>query len=111
MVQIGSVDGTVPPASAYLLYDQVSSSTKAKVVFENANHFIFVDECIPALLLLGEHRRCSDEVWDMPRAHDLLDHFATAFFLMALKQDSAAAQALDPSTVRFVGVDYTANLK
>ncbi|MBX3086123.1 MAG: alpha/beta fold hydrolase [Anaerolineae bacterium] len=112
MVLVGSVDGSIlPERDAYPLYDRVHSTIKAQVVFENANHYIFVDECIPALILIGQHRRCSDEVWDMPRAHDLIDHFSTAFFLMTLKGDADAAQAIDPGTVRFVGVDYKAELK
>jgi hypothetical protein len=49
---------------------------------------------------------CSDEVWDMLRAHDLTNHFVTAFFLATLKDDTEAAAALAPDAVQFPGITY-----
>ena len=48
------------------------------------------------LVDLGLFWGCSDPVWDMDRAHDLINHFATAFFLATLKDDAEAAAALAP---------------
>lgn len=109
MIIVGSKDSaTVPERNAYPMYQGISSTTKAQVVLENADHYIFVDECIPALILLGQYRRCSDSVWDMGRAHDLTNHFATAFLLRTLRDDATASAALDPSKVIFTGVNYQA---
>ncbi|KAB2862348.1 MAG: hypothetical protein F9K46_07185 [Anaerolineae bacterium] len=59
------------------------------------------------MVQLGLFDRCSDDVWDMQRAHELINHFATAFFLAHLKGDADAAAALLPGAVDFVGVEYT----
>jgi hypothetical protein len=51
---------------------------------------------------------CSDSVWDMDRAHDLINHFTTAFLLATLKDDAEAAAALAPDAVSFPGITYEA---
>ena len=51
---------------------------------------------------------CSDAVWDMQRAHDLINHFTTAFLLAKLKDDAEAAAALSPEEVGFPGIAYQA---
>lgn len=48
---------------------------------------------------------CSDAVWDMARAHDLINHFTTAFLLAELKGDAEAA-ALAPEKITFPGITY-----
>ena len=42
----------------------------------------------------------------MDRAHDLTNHFATAFLLSVLKGDAQAAAALAPEAVQFPGITY-----
>jgi hypothetical protein len=42
----------------------------------------------------------------MQRAHDLTNHFATAFLLTVLKGDDEAAKALAPENVTFNGIKY-----
>jgi predicted dienelactone hydrolase len=107
MIIVGSKDQATPPErDSYPIYQSVSSAQKALVVFENAGHYIFVEQCVPALIALGRFEQCSDLVWDMQRAHDLINHFATAFFLHALKGDPAAKAALDPTAVQFIGITY-----
>ena len=49
---------------------------------------------------------CADPVWDMDRAHDLINHFTTAFLLATLKGDGEARAALAPDAVQFPGVQY-----
>ena len=51
---------------------------------------------------------CSDPVWDMDRAHDLINHFTTAFLLDVLKGDVEAHAALSPDAVSFPGIVYEA---
>lgn len=91
-------------------YDYVSSPTKALVGFENAEHMIFGSKCetIPFFQEIGFYQFCSDAVWDMDRAHDLINHFTTAFLLAELKQDTDAAAALAPDAVSFTGILYEA---
>ncbi len=91
-------------------YDYVSSGTKALVAFENAEHMIFGSKCeaLPFFTEIGFYQFCSDPVWDMDRAHDLINHFTTAFLLAELKQDEAAAAALAPEAVSFLGITYEA---
>ena len=97
----------IPERTAYPIYEHLSSVNKSLVVFERANHMIFIDQCSDSPVLLAMSPWfCSDEVWDMARAHDLTDHFVTAFLLVALKGDAEAAQALAPENVAFAGIRY-----
>jgi len=112
MLMVGSQDQSTPPEqNAYPIYESVSSTPKAMVVFENAGHYIFVDKCPPLLIQMGRFELCSDRVWDMDRAHDLINHFATAFFMYTIKGDQTALAALDPAEVKFTGLAYQASLK
>jgi predicted dienelactone hydrolase len=107
LIMVGSRDLATPTEeNATPMYQGASSATKALVTFENAGHYIFVEKCVPALIALGRFGDCSDLVWDMDRAHDLINHFGTAFFLATLKGDEAAARALRPAAVNFAGVRY-----
>jgi hypothetical protein len=83
------------------------------VTFENADHFIFAPSCANAptsIELLGDYfyYLCSDPVWELDRAHDLVNHFVVAFLLAELKGDAEAAAALAPDTVSFPGITYEA---
>jgi predicted dienelactone hydrolase len=91
-------------------YDQVSSAEKILVTLENADHFLTGPICAdaPSLLELDAFYLCSDPVWDISRAHDLMGHFTTAFLLDELKGDAAAAAALAPDAVSFPGIRYEA---
>ncbi|MCA9839641.1 MAG: hypothetical protein KC422_22215 [Trueperaceae bacterium] len=89
-------------------FDHVSSTVKAKVAFENAEHMIFSSTCeaLPWYSEIGFYSFCSDPVWDMDRAHDLILHFSTAFLLAELKDDEVAASSLAPESVSFPGIAY-----
>jgi hypothetical protein len=108
MALIGSDDPYAPWMSP--AYDMTGSSLKTQVVFENAGHSIFTGRCetTPWLIAAGLTFLCSDSVWDMDRAHDLINHFVTAFLLATLKGDQDAAAALAPDSVSFPGVTYEA---
>ncbi len=112
-VPVMAMGGTADTGSPYTwgtlpTYEHVSSSTRALVAFENAEHMIFGSTCeaIPFFAEIGFYQFCSDTVWDMDRAHDLINHFTTAFLLAELKQDSDAAAALASEAVSFPGVTY-----
>jgi predicted dienelactone hydrolase len=87
-VPVMAIGGTLDTGAPYmwgthLTYEHVSSTTKALVAFENAEHMIFVSTCeaLPFYAEIGWYQACSDPVWDMDRAHDLINHFTTAFLL------------------------------
>ncbi len=89
-------------------YESVSAERKAKVVFDYGEALMFFSSCAdsPSIVALGFPSFCTDPVWDMDRAHDLINHFATAFLLAELKGDAEAAKALAPENVAFPGIKY-----
>ena len=91
-------------------YEYVSSETKARVAFEDAEHMIFGATCeaLPFFVEIGFDAYCSDPVWDMEHAHDLAQHFVTVFLLAELTQNTDALNALAPNNVSFAGITYAA---
>jgi predicted dienelactone hydrolase len=104
----GSLDEYGPWLSP--AYELAGSSRKGEVVFENAGHEVFINRCdtTPWLVAAELTFLCTDEVWDMDRAHDLTNHFITAFLLSTLKGDAEATAALAPDVVAFPGITYQA---
>lgn len=74
------------------------------MLLENADHVISGD-CPPAWDAFA-FPMCSDSVWDLDRAHDLIDHFVVAFLLAEFYDDADAAAALAPDAVQFPGISY-----
>ena len=73
----------------------------------NADHMVFFNQCRDTPWMVPDvFWACADAVWDMDRAHDLIDHLATAFLLAELKGDADAAKALAPENVAFPGIQY-----
>lgn len=108
----GTADTGTPYAwGTHPTYEYVSSATKARVAFEDAEHMIFGATCedLPWFAEIGFDAYCSDPVWDVDHAHDLANHFTTAFLLSELKQDAEAAAALAPETVDFAEITYDAH--
>jgi predicted dienelactone hydrolase len=112
-----AMGGTHDSATAYdwgirPTYDYISSEQKILASFENADHFIASPSCADAPEMVNKgflgYTMCSDSVWDLNRAHDLMNHFATAFLLNVLNGDKAAATALAPEAVDFPGISYEA---
>lgn len=112
-----AIGGTLDTATPYAwgvrpTYDNVSSAQKILATFENADHFMASTSCADAPTIvdpLGLYFFCSDPVWDVNRAHDLMNHFTTAFLLDMLKGDQDAAAALAPGAVSFNGIRYEAS--
>jgi predicted dienelactone hydrolase len=110
-----AIGGTRDTATTYdwgvrPTYDDISSEQKILVTLENADHFLALTSCadIPSTVELGYFFFCSDPVWDVNRAHDLMNHFTTAFLLDELKGDQEAGAALAPDAVSFNGIRYEA---
>lgn len=112
LVEVGTTD-SYGYSFATTIYDSVSSAQKAQVVFNGADHFVFTTKCSESkwAMDIGFAWVCSDPVWDMDRAHDLINHLTTAFLLDTLKGDQAAHKALLPDAVTFPGVTYKTTLK
>jgi predicted dienelactone hydrolase len=99
MIQVGSGDTETPPErDAYTFYTEIGSTDKALVVFQGAEHDLFVNSNIPLLP--------PDPAWNKDQAHILIDHLATAFLLATLNDDATAAAALAPEAVDFARVWY-----
>ncbi len=114
-IPVMAIGGTGDTGTPYLwgahpTYEYVSSATKGRVALENAEHMIFGATCeaLPWFTEIGFNAYCSDPVWDMDRAHDLVNHFTTAFLLATLKGDVDAAALLEPDAVQFNGIRYDA---
>lgn len=98
----------IPEFQTYPIYEGLGSAQKALVVLQGADHMIYVDNCqtMPWAVEWGMFFLCADPVWDMDRAHDLINHFTTAFLLATLKGDTDASAALVSDAARFPGVVY-----
>jgi predicted dienelactone hydrolase len=108
MLSVGTADRYVNPDAAVVqTYQALVSAEKSLVVLEGADHHVYADDCI-AKPVLAENFfwACSDPVWDMDRAHDLVNHFVTAFLLATLTGDTGAAAALAADAVSFPGITY-----
>jgi predicted dienelactone hydrolase len=109
LIIAGTQDTFNPPEqAAYPIYEHLGSTHKALVTLAGADHLVFANACsaAPAFATADWYFVCSDPVWDMDRAHDLVDHFVTAFLLAELKGDAQAAAALAPENVAFPGIAY-----
>ena len=85
------------------------STQKAIVALERADQSVFNPvACNPWLVEIGSSGPAPIPVWDMDRAHDLINHFTTAFLLSMLKGDAEATAALAPDAVAFPGIEYQA---
>ncbi len=111
MFLVGSGETAVDPAFEMAApYESVNAERKAKVVFDHGEHLLFFSSCAdsPSIAAIGFPVFCTDPVWDMDRAHDLVNHFVTAFLQAELKGDAAAGAALAPENVTFSGIQYEA---
>ena len=108
LLMVGTADTVNPPERcAYPIYEHLGSPQKSLIKFANGWHMIFFNQCKDTpWLATDSFAFCSDAVWDMDRAHDLINHFATAFLLAELKGDTDAAKALAPENVIFPGIQY-----
>ncbi|WP_119071429.1 alpha/beta hydrolase family protein [Aggregatilinea lenta] len=111
LLMIGDHDLFLPYASfGPPTYEALGGEPKVFVTFEGGDHMLFSNACpaAPWMVEMDLSFWCSDSVWDMDRAHDLTNHFTTAFLLAVLKEDAEAAAALVPDAVSFPGITYEA---
>lgn len=107
----GTADSGTPYAwGTQPTYQYISSARKVRVAFEYAEHMIFGASCeaLPFFTEIGFDAYCSDPVWDMDYAHDLAQHFVTAFLLAELTHNPDARSGLSPGNVNLPGINYDA---
>lgn len=114
-IPVMALGGTADTGTPYAwgtepTYDYVSSESKVRVALEDAEHMVFAATCddLPWFTEIGMEAYCSDPVWDVEEAHDVVNHYVTAYLLAELKNDSAAAAALAPDATAFANVTYDA---
>jgi len=111
-LMMGGEADTINPISlgAIPIYEHLGSTSKGLVILEDAWHTFIANACSSNPWMATDqgfgYWFCSDPVWDMQRAHDLTNHFVTAFLLTMLKGDREAAKALAPENVTFTGIKY-----
>jgi predicted dienelactone hydrolase len=107
LILYGSADPmAIPEYNAQWTYDRLGSAHKGMASFADGGHMLF-GQC-NAAWTMNAPDFCLDSVWDMTRAHDLTNHFATAFLLDVLEGDADAHAALAPDAVAFPGISYEA---
>ena len=94
LLMTGSADTmNVPEVTTYPIYEQAGSAKKGLITFNGGGHMMFGNQCRETPWMAeGFYWGCSDSVWDMDRAHDLINHFTSAFLLAELKGDEEAAE-------------------
>jgi predicted dienelactone hydrolase len=105
IVRAGGDELAVPAYNADRAWAFSNSPLKAMLTLEYAGHFV-VGQCPADVLTLDP--ACVEPVWDKDRAHDLINHFTTAFLLAELYGDEEARAALAPDAVAFPGIGYEA---
>jgi predicted dienelactone hydrolase len=103
MLLVSGSDTRVNPEEYSMLYEGIVSE-KTLVWFEYADHMLIGGLCPEPWKAFPIY--CWDPVWDLDRAHDLYNHFLTAFFMAELYGDTDAAAALAPEAVQFPGITY-----
>ena len=81
---------------------------QAIAIIENADHALFMPQCLEGMLMAATVDVCAEPVWDKARAHDLVHHLAAAFFRDVFYDDTAAHAALAPDAADFPGITYQA---
>lgn len=107
----GTADTDTPFAwGADPTYRHTAGPRKVRIALEEAEHMVFAGPCerVPLLAKLVAGEFCDDTVWNRHDAQALVKHFTTAFLLVEMKQDAAAAAALAPEAVAVDGVSYAA---
>lgn len=114
-VPVMAIGGTADKDSPYLwgthpTYEYVSSPKKVRIALNGAAHMIFTGPCeaVRRFMKAIPNEFCADPAWEKQAAHDLINHFTTAFLLAELKQDAAAAAALEPDAIEFPQMTYEA---
>jgi predicted dienelactone hydrolase len=105
-----SADGAIPYNHDQLL-EMMDDDPQAMVIFENADHALFMPPCLEGMLSAETIGFCAEPVWDKLRAHDLVHHFSTAFLRDVFYGDTEAHAALMSDAVTFPGITYQTTMQ
>lgn len=107
LYMVGTDDMFIPFSHYEAGFESLGSENAYMVIFDYANHGVFQDTCevFPAMVEFGLYDLCAEKVWDKLRAHDLINHYGTAFLLWQLKDDEAAAAVFADPPETFPGVE------
>lgn len=103
----GTDDLLVPYEHVQAGFASLGSEIAFLVEFDYAGHGLFQDTCdrFPAMVQFGFYDLCAEKVWDKLRAHDLINHYGTAFLLWQLKDDEIAEDVFTTDTETFLAVE------
>lgn len=107
LYMIGTRDGFGLYEDSLVGFPTLGSDTAYMVVFEYADHGLFGDTCatFPAMEMFGFYDLCAEKVWDKLRAHDLINHYATAFLQWQLKGEEDASAVFSADGEQFPAVE------
>lgn len=102
----GTNDLLVPYEDVQAGFGTLGSEIAFLVEFDYAGHGLFQDTCerFPAMVAFGFYDLCAEKVWDKLRAHDLINHYGTAFLLWQLKNDETAESVFTTDAETFLAV-------
>lgn len=104
----GTGDRDTPyAAGARATFDRTASRRKVEVGLLDAKHFVFAGRCESVRLVARfmPVAFCSDPGWQRARAHDVIEHYVTAFLQAELRADPAAMAELSHGEAPDTGVD------
>jgi len=106
LYMVGEADMLVPYDQVQAGFASLGSETAFMVAFDYGGHGMFQDTCerFPAMAQFGFYELCAEQVWDKLRAHDIINHYATAFLLWQLNGDDTAATVYVDTPETFTGV-------
>lgn len=103
MVAAGEADDVaVFKRDAEVYFKQAGSRAKYLLSLQAAQHNPFVECPAEVRSSATDYDRCWEPVWDQERSHDLIRHFAAAFFGTFLQNQSERSRWLDPKLPGFM---------
>jgi len=111
LYMVGTYDQFVPIEDSRNGFATLGSDVAYMAEFDYAGHGLFQDTCerFPTMAEFGFYDLCAEKVWDKLRAHDLINHYGTAFLLWQLKDDQDAAAVFAEDAETFPGVEVIEN--
>lgn len=83
-------------------FRKAGSTNKYLLTLEKARHNPFVECPLEVRANPADYDRCWEPVWDQERSHDLMMHFASAFFGRFLQGKTEVEQYLSPALSGFM---------
>jgi len=104
LLLLGASDRWIKLSAIKGIYEALPAAQKLLVILSGGGHAMFLNPNVPV-------PEDGYGALDLNRAHDLINHFTTAFLLDVLKGDKEAHKALLPEAVKCEEVQYTTTWK